>query len=76
MQIFLDLARSLVGETQVPKVPGLIVRGRGTRIMAEAKGQIAVISRIVAVAGLRHKDERFLETSLMKAFQAKDSQSD
>ena len=60
----------------MPEVPGLIVRGRGARIMAETKGQIAVRSRIVAVAGLRHKGERFFETSLMKAFQTKHAQAD
>src|SRR6185436_2890126 len=71
---FLDLARRLVRETQEPEIPCLIVGGRGARIMAEPKRQIAMRNRIVAIVGLRHQSERLFEVSFMKALQTEHPQ--
>ena len=58
----------------MPGIPGAVSLGRSTRIEAEAKGEIAMRNRVLAVDCLLHEQARIREPTVVEALQAEDTQ--
>ena len=76
LQTLVAGAGRLIGEPQVPEVPGLVVPRRCARIVAEPIGEIPVSDRIVGIERLPHERERLAEAAGMKPFERDHAQPD